>query len=850
MQVINEKFEKSNFLPFLWIYGNETTEDILDAVDAIHKSGARSLCVESKRHPYFGQKPFFDDLRAVIERAKEYDMGVWLLDDYCCPTGHAGGMLKKLTHLRKEHILETHTDIIGDNRDIRMIIRKNKEEDELLCACAFKRIDGASQELTGKPIDLTDGVHGRYLYCNLPAGDWRIFFIFRSMEYADDYVDFLRKESCELQIKYVHEPIYKEFKEDFGKNFLGFFIDEPMTDNPKYKITHRNQHPYFNTVGMEYVCLPFTDKVIDVLKNKVKDFTLPYLTCLWHDHDEIAPYIRHAYMEYYSDCYRDNYVKLCSDWAHEHGIEYIGHIVEDYGVHARLGSGVGHFFKAMEYQDMSGIDIVLNQVIPGFGHYAQAGTQTLVDTDFFHYVLGQLGASAAHIDPKKRGRAMCEMFGAYGWNLDVTYQKWLMDYLMVRGINRFVAHSFTARRNDIHFPPHFYDHGQNPQFDGFCSMMAYSQRVLTRLENGVHVAPVAMLYDGESEWMNGENYMPMQTVARPLVDNFYNYDILPMDTIIDSCYAKDGKLVCNEESYACLIIPKAVYLPKQLIDKLATLAKDGVKIIYVERRTKGCNFGEVVALGEITEYLDKMNVRDVKVKSSTDLLRYYHVKDGNKDKYFFTNEDVVNTANVKIEIPYKGKIEIYDAMKENVTVQESKGKLSFKIEPYGSLYIETQAEGELTAEYEEDVLEIAPTFDISLAPCENLTEFKFYKQTDKLFDIAHYDEQPDFSGSVGYNTKLTINELGDKVILDLGRVGGVAELTLNGKTYPTVVCQPFTVDVTDSVKKGENDLFIKVSGAPVAKYVEHADPRWRSSYIPCRPIGLLGEMKLIIKKQK
>lgn len=36
--------------------------------------------------------------------------------------------------------------------------------------------------------------------------------------------------------------------------------------------------------------------------------------------------------------------------------------------------------------------------------------------EFYHYALAKLASSAAHLDPVKKGRAMCEAFGAYGWN--------------------------------------------------------------------------------------------------------------------------------------------------------------------------------------------------------------------------------------------------------------------------------------------------------------------------------------------------------------------------------------------------------------------------------------------------
>ncbi len=844
MEIVNKKFEKSNFLPFLWIYGYETEEEIVRTVDAIHTAGAKTICVESKSHPYFGEKLFFDDIRTILERAKEHDMGVWLLDEKRCPTGYANGALAHFPHLKKEYLLENHTDISGDNQDIKLIIRKNNEADQLICALACKRVDGYSETLTGEPIDLTSGVHGEYLYCCLPAGEWRIFFIFRSKAYADELVDFLKKDSCALQLKYVYEPLYKEFKEDFGDSFLGFFLDEPKFGNTKYRKTFKNGHPYFDTIGMEYELLPFTDEVIDVLKSKVEGFNLTYLTFLWYEHDQKAPYVRNAYMEFLAECYRDNYVKPISEWCHARGVEVIGHIVEDFGNHAKLGSGVAHYFKAMEYQDMSGIDIVFSQVIPGMSHCNHTGMQVPVDTDFFHYVLCQLGASSAHIDPKKRNRALCECFGAYGWNLDVTHQKWLMDYLMVRGINRFTFHSFSARVGDEHFPPHFYDHGFNPQFGGFCSMTAYSQRVLDKLDGGVHVAPVAMLYDGESQWMNGDEHMGMQRVARPLVDNFYNYDIIPQDALLSSCRILDGKLSCNKESYSCLIVPKAIYLPSVLIEKLRQMAKEGVKIIFVDERTKFADFGEVVALNELIPYLDAMNIRDVEIDCANELLRYYHLKDGDKDKFFFTNESLIDSAKVTVKLPYSGKVSLYDAMKDVTVIKDVQNALSFELKPHETLYVETGAKGEISANYEVKEVNLGYNFDVSLAHYKTQNNFEFYKKADKPFNVLSYDEKPDFAGVVKYDTEFEVKELSEKTLLDLGRVGGVAEITLNGKTYPYLVCPPYSVDVTESIKLGKNVLSVKVAGTPTARCMDKSDPRARSSYIPFRPVGILSEIKL------
>lgn len=94
---------------------------------------------------------------------------------------------------------------------------------------------------------------------------------------------------------------------------------------------------------------------------------------------------------------------------------------------------------------MSGIDIVLHQVMPGMGEYQTAAALLggMVDSEFFHYMLAQMAASQARQVPHMKGRAVCEVFGAFGWAEGAPFMNWLMDFLLVRGVNHFVPHAFT-----------------------------------------------------------------------------------------------------------------------------------------------------------------------------------------------------------------------------------------------------------------------------------------------------------------------------------------------------------------------------------------------------------------------
>lgn len=84
--------------------------------------------------------------------------------------------------------------------------------------------------------------------------------------------------------------------------------------------------------------------------------------------------IRVAYMDAVTRLYQEAFCMQLGEWCRAHGVEYIGHIIEDMNAHARLGCSDGHYFRALDGQDMAGIDIVLHQVMPGFAHYETAAS--------------------------------------------------------------------------------------------------------------------------------------------------------------------------------------------------------------------------------------------------------------------------------------------------------------------------------------------------------------------------------------------------------------------------------------------------------------------------------------------
>ena len=73
------------------------------------------------------------------------------------------------------------------------------------------------------------------------------------------------------------------------------------------------------------------------------------LVYLWMnaENENKSAYVRKIYMDLVSKMYAKNFSQQLGKWCEDHGVEYIGHVIEDNGEHNRLGCGAGHYFRAM-----------------------------------------------------------------------------------------------------------------------------------------------------------------------------------------------------------------------------------------------------------------------------------------------------------------------------------------------------------------------------------------------------------------------------------------------------------------------------------------------------------------------
>ena len=831
--------ESNYLLPFYWQHGDHT-EKIPEQVQRIYDSGARAFCVESRPHKDFCGPGWWRDMDVIIAEAKKRDMKVWILDDDHFPTGHAnGGIEKKHPELCQKVVRQHHVDAAGPMADASFIISL-KPGEELLGVYALRRNNDKDESCFGEPVDLTDKVRGSWLYWSVPEGVWRIYIYRKTSDGGrKGYIDMINRESVRVLIDEVYEPHWAHYEKEFGKTIAGFFSDEPCFGN-QCSGAGGNQFYEF-TIGQRYMALPWNDCVRGMMEETLGFDPMPHLHALWYE-DAHRPELRFAYMDAVTRLYDECFTAQLAGWCREHGVEYIGHIIEDMHSHKRMGGSAGHFFRSLRAQDMSGIDVVLHQIIPGLPETIHASiiAGNKADPEFFHYALAKLGASLAHLTPHMQGRAMCEIFGAYGWAEDSVMQKRLMDHMLVRGINHYVPHAFSTMFPDPDCPPHFGAEDLDPSFEAFTALMKYTNRICHLLCGAEHVAGTAILYDAEGEWCSRLNTaMHLEAPAKALYDRQLDYDTVPMD-ILEGASAADGRMEINGETFDCLIVPAADHLPEKLVKTLKRLKDEGLAVLFVDALPQNLGFdGEVVPLSGLPARVEELGLRDVALEGTHEFLRVYHARRDGSDMFFFVNESADCTADAWAVLPACGKYARLDLLNDSCTGGNAPdGRVKLNLLPGQSQMI-VFAENDLPCECEVRTAQtLASEFEIALAPCEDMTAFEPWKTTKTLVNVTGPEGIADFSGKMRYRFRFEAKEDG-RLFMNLGRVGQNAQLKVNGKDCGIRISPPYRFEITDTVKAGDNCAEAVVSNTLVQRAKDNF-----SAYLAVAPSGLLGPVTL------
>lgn len=891
IKVLLEGKGENYIFPFFWQHG-ETEEVLRKYMKVIHEANIGAVCVESRPHPDFCGEQWWHDMDIILEEAKKYGMKVWILDDSHFPTGFANGAMKEqpLELYRQSITCRQYAGVGGETITIPREALDNAEpfepnmmekmmthnsadgatkqfdDDRMLGVYAIRQ-DGADGFVNPENrIDLSSAITEEGLEFVVPEGNWKIYVtqLTRNRGPHRDYINMMDKASCKVQIEAVYEPHWEHYKEEFGKTIAGFFSDEPELGNG-------HLYDQNNELGcsptMDY---PWSRELEMRLKEELGEDFAGQFALLWEQDADTAETarVRYAYMDGVSRLVEEDFSWPIGEWCRAHGVEYIGHLIEDNNHASKTGSSLGHFFRGLAGQDMAGIDDIGGQVMPG---------QEDVDLNmppfhsrngsFYHYGLGKLGSSAAAIEPLKKGNSMCEIFGAYGWGEGVRLEKYLLDHFMVRGINHFVPHAFSGKEYpDPDCPPHFYAHGNNPQYRHFGALMAYGNRVLELINGGHHVAPVAILYHGESDWMGAA--MASDIVGHQLYDHQIDYDYIPQDVFLDEnvydMEITEGKLRVNTQEYKVLIVPELQFVTPHMKEAVKKMQEAHFPVYFINRLPEGVE-GEVVPLDELVAKLSRQGVNELSIEPENNRVRYYHYEhqDGSA-VYLFVNEgDDIYEGNV--QIPDERDCYIYDAWENTVYRAEvlreedkKAKKVSLSLEPLKSQIVIFDQKESVEEVLKQEKCPLAVSGEeVKLGTvwkrsiCRSIDYPKFGEKKEICLPDLLHEEEPLFSGFVRYENQFE-GKAGETYVLEISDAYEGVEVFVNGRSLGIQIVPTYRFDLSSEIQDGVNELVIEVATTlereasqfpnPYAKYIgQDVTPTCKS--------GISGTVK-IYKNEK
>ena len=738
---------------------------------------------------------------------------------------------------------------------------KGRGELDRLVAVVAGRIVGDNQLDSDSLTVLTAQVKGdptqkTTLDWEVPAGgQWRLM-AFR-LKYtgqtcqAENFtpapmvIDHLNKGAMQRYCDYLGGTYYKAFGSDFGTTVDSFFCDS------------------FEIMPLPNSLLWSDDTLQGFQKHAGYDLT-KYLPSLWYDIGEPTTRVRYDLGSYLSDLGLDTIFKTFNDWCDAHKVQ--ARIQPHYRFTEELVQGAG----------------------------ATARPETEVTTARFEPVADPHKATASGARFYGRGYMSSESFTFIHparYRTDLEDIKMATDAFLRDGVTQFYNHGYFGSP-EMHVVPsrdmpwaNRISHW-NTWWKYYHNLTAYTARCCATLRQGRLVSdvliysPQATAWSERALWGSDRRVLPYGNLAKTLVANGYDFDIVNDDLLQHRAQFTDGGVTINGYHYRVLVLPRATVLPIESLRAIRDFARAGGTIIALESLpaaaaglvnheandrelqqtvadlfgTGGSHSGKAVFLPDyqlartpfnpmrqpytttapLTEPQRKFlaTINEVTPpdfvlagNAQSDGLTFIHKRVDNVDVYFVSNlEPKPITTEVTFRVAGKTP-QRWDAVTgktgEPVDFRKAANGTTIPVtfEPWESafyIFTDEPAPPQVTPTVLTGPLPepqpIAGTWKMKLAgfgfdtldtTISQLTDWTKDERTRHFSGTGHYEIEFDLPAErIMAGTRMT---------LDLGQVGDLAEVWLNGQSLGTSWMAPHRLDITAAARAGKNVLVVEVT---------------------------------------
>ncbi len=665
----------------MWFWNDRITKD---EIEFQIKEFKKSEIYEFFVHPLWGYEidylddNFFDLIKFTVKVAKENGMKFWIYDDYCWPSGIAGGklLIEKpetngvllLTKQIKLYAAEPlNTDIYGGEFISALAVHKNMYD--------------KTEDITSK-VKVTKTEAGYHLYCDIDCcsnvtvwlsytapsvglcagGMWSKF-----SEYKGGWLDANDADATKAFIESTYVKYKEAIGDEFGKTVVGTFSDEA------------NNYCFFDNAwytqpsgSFPVSTWPWSKKFLEIFKAEHGYDFAPYAYALGYDRvDNEIIKVRYDYWQTMSHLFADNYLKQIVDWCRENNIYFTGHLSGEESImwHAYQ---MGDSYLALSKFDMPGIDNLFSNGYVG---------------ELMMTLTAKLAVTAAKLN--KRPRVMCETFSGSGWDMKLQQIRRCLQRLITAGINltQYMGGYYSLnegrRRYNYCYPPsHNYN---NPLFKYYNQINIEMGRLNSVSAASVIDSKIFLVLPVVSEQID-RMLQPVldhvwHSTANALVYARYEYDVAS-ERALDDAKIRNGKMVINGFEYEQIIISAMHYTSDKFIKLIKKYIKAGGKVLFLNKTdimaadtgivydfaadVNGENVKSIVvdldpakATAPVVAAQLKEAIGDIeplKIKNDVERVYYSHRKNGKDDVFFITND---NDEHIELNCSFEGVKNIY-----------------------------------------------------------------------------------------------------------------------------------------------------------------------------------------------
>lgn len=564
--------------------------------------------------------------------------------------------------------------------------------------------------------------------------------------------------------------------------------------------------------------------------------------------------------------------------AHEHGLKVYGEALE--GFRATLGDDI----DMRKYADYP------MAALWTFGRGAESNPSYRADM--------KAAASTANLYGQKIVAAESMTSVLTPWGHSPADLRRVIDLEFATGINRPVIHTSVHQPVDdkqpglslLVFGQYFNRHETWAEMAK--PWVDYLARNSHMLQQGRTVADVAYFYGEDASWIL-HNY---KAFSKELPTR-YNYDLTNAEAVLKLLQVEGGEVTAPSGArYRVIYLggtSEKMTLP--VLRRLAALAEGGativgpapkgspslkdeaaehaalIKKLWSGNATTRVGKGQVIVSTDVEAVLSSLGVApdfsyDKPANDSEVLFLHRTLDDG--DVYFVNNR--IN-RDERIEARFRVTGKAPQLWRADTGAIEP---LSYRIENGVTIVpLEMTAEDSFFVVFREPATTASATVTKpvlkSVAALDGEWKVGFQPGRGaptemKLASLASLSESAEpavkyFSGIATYTKRFTLPKnvkRGQPVVLDLGNIGDVAEVRINGQMIGSVWHPPYRIDIGKSVRAGANELEVKVANLWVNRLIGDAQPNAKKvtfttlptyrADAPLRPSGLIGPVHLLV----